>query len=435
MDGNKRRVPRYIDKVLKENVIKFPVVILEGPLAVGKTDAALFLKPNIITIEDINEKGLDILLNPTLNNGSNIYFIDEFQQKFEIYDFLNQNKDLILKKGYHYLLTSSYLPKIKKPYKDIDESFFKRIQMIGLSNYEAGHSNGTISLNEILHSNYVISDNLGNLNGTDIFIDLIFRGSFPYTNLNKELSEEEIHKFLLNYYISIEPRLKKADNPLINISSISRVMRALARNECSLCSNAYLIDDIYNNENYQIEPNTVNSYIYLLNKLYLFDNIGPLPDDEYSFLNKYTKIKQVQKKRYFDTSINVYTLELLKDEINTPILKDIFDSLLKSLTIKDLKLYLLNNEEFNLYNYQDYLFNGLDIVFKSNITNEYIGADIILNKEDIEESVKKVLKVKKDIAEKRGYRFKRFFILVANLNKSYLYNEDIYVCPILALKD
>ena len=204
------------------------------------------------------------------------------------------------------------------------------------------------------------------------------------------------------------------------------LLRSLARNESSNCSNAVLIRDIEDNsteEEYRVSRNTVTEYLDILDKLHLIEN-------QNSFMYKIRSKSNVGKnpKRHFvDPSLgcaalNITPLKLIND-LNT------FGLYFEALCERDLRIYA-ETIGAKLYHYRDNN-TGLEIDAIVELADGEYGAIEIKLGSDKEEEAAENLKKFYNLAEIKP----KFMCIICGLYNAVVQRPDgIYILPITALK-
>ncbi len=417
---------RLVDRKIKEYLSLFSAVCIEGPKWCGKTSSCQNASKSAFYVGDptnnFSNRQIAKIDVSSILIGENPRLIDEWQEVPEIWDAVRYFVDKDNREG-RFLLTGSSTPN-RKGILHSGAGRIAKIRMRTMSLYEMGLSTGEVSLNEILNNRFenILSNNTISL---EKIIDYIITGGWPInvSHINKP------NIYVAKEYIKaiFDDKIYSFDGKKRNATKFSLLLRSLARNDCSEVSNNKLIDDIKGIENKNMDQDTLISYIDILNRLFLIENIKPFDVN----IRSRVRIKQLEKRRFVDPSItcallNVDNESLIKD-LNT------LGFLFESMCIRDLLSYVeANNME--LYHYQDYNDNEVDAVIKMD-GNKYSFIEIKLGANQIDEAAKNLIKIKKKIIEDGKKPPEQLIVIVGIENKSYIRNDGVIVVPITMLKD
>ena len=262
-----------------------------------------------------------------------------------------------------------------------------RIRMRTMSLYESNESNGMVSLKDVMNSKNIAAkvDN-GELEKIDYYV---VRGGFP-ANIN--FSEEEAIMFNKAYVENvINSDMQKIDNVERDTKKVRNFLRSLARNESTVVSNTTIAKGMKEIDDETIDLNTVNSYLDVLNRLYLIDNQEAFSNN----IRSSVRLKQSEKRHFVDPSIacallNVNSNKLIND-LNT------FDFLFEALCERDLRIYAEVNN-YSLYHYQDYNDREIDAVIQDEDGN-YSMFEIKLGMDEVDNASKKLIELRDSIKE------------------------------------
>jgi len=415
---------RLIDKEIEENLKIFGAISLEGPKWCGKTWTALNHSNSVIylnnTDNNFREKHLAQMDVNLVLNGEKPEAIDEWQEVPEIWDAVRFRCDQDKEKG-KYILTGSATP-ITDKISHSGAGRIVRMKMYTMSLYESGESSGEISLLDLFLGK--VKNKL--VEKTELYklADLIVRGGWP-ESIN--LTVERARKITKSYLNAIlEKDIIAIDGIQRDKNKMEMLLRSLARNESSNCSNAVLIRDIEDNsteEEYRVSRNTVTEYLDILDKLHLIEN-------QNSFMYKIRSKSNVGKnpKRHFvDPSLgcaalNITPLKLIND-LNT------FGLYFEALCERDLRIYA-ETIGAKLYHYRDNN-TGLEIDAIVELADGEYGAIEIKLGSDKEEEAAENLKKFYNLAEIKP----KFMCIICGLYNAVVQRPDgIYILPITALK-
>ena len=150
MDNDRYR-SRLIDKKLSTYLKAFGAVCIEGPKWCGKTWTSEHLAASEIKLQDpennYQNRRLAELSPLMVLQGESPRLIDEWQDVPPIWDAVRSEVDRTGKKG-QFILTGSSTPN-RKGIKHSGAGRIAKIHMLPMSLFEAGYSDGKISLKDI----------------------------------------------------------------------------------------------------------------------------------------------------------------------------------------------------------------------------------------------------------------------------------------------
>ena len=422
---NKEYKQRIIDKIVQNHLITFGAICIEGPKWCGKTWTSSYHSKSAIYIGDPSNNFQNrslAQLDPTLIlNGDKPRLIDEWQEVPPIWDAVRFSVDQTTNKG-QYILTGSATPK----HKGIMHSGAGRIaklRMRPMTLYEAGISNGTISL-EALCNNHLTPTMTGEVK-LDTLIDACLRGGWP-ANLDMPLSQAML---LPSQYIDaiLDDDIYRIDGIKRDRHKMRLLLRSLARNESTTVSIKKLKNDIKEIDDEDIVVETVSAYLDILNRLFLIDNQKPFSTK----LRSSIRVKQSEKRHLCDPSLTCALLnatpEKLLNDLNT------FGFIFEALCERDLKVYA---ESFGgkLYHYQDYNNHEIDAII-SMPDDSWCAFEIKLGANQIDEAAKNLLKIQHDIQKDvNGKPAKILCVICGMSNAAYKREDGVYVVPITSLR-
>lgn len=411
---------RIIDKEVERYLNTFKAICIEGPKWCGKTSTSMVHSASATYLGDprgnfsaLNMARLD---NRYALDGDIPHMIDEWQMIPQLWDGVKYAVDQRSERG-QYILTGSSTP----AYKGISHSGAGRIAtmlMHSMSLYESGESDGSVSLNGLFNGEFN-SSHVDDISLEDL-IFYIIRGGWPES---LSLPRKDAMLLAKSYVDSIiRDDIRRLDNRNIDLYKISLLMKSLARHESSTASRNTIIKDV----EIGIDGNTVSSYIDILNRLFIIEDIPPFALNARSSL----KVKQAKKHHLTDPSIPAAILgfneRTLKNDLQS------MGFLFESLCLRDLLIYA-GSIGGRLYHYQDYGNNEIDAIVE-NEDGEWCGIEIKLGTSQIDEATKNLTRIANNIA--KAGKAPAFLAVISGMsNCSYRRDDGVYVFPITALKD
>lgn len=418
---------RIADDVLKRKLLGKGAVLIQGPKWCGKTTTAEQISKSILYMTDpeFKEQYLSLVdINPKiLLNGEVPRLIDEWQIAPKLWDAIRFEVDHRDDEG-QFILTGSSIPVDMDAITHTGTGRFARLTMRPMSLYESGESNGSVSLKELFNS----PDNINGINKLSLedVAYLCCRGGWPKSIfMDKDIALEQA----FDYYESVvNSDISKVDNINRNPERAKNLMKSYARNIASQVSNETLRKDMANNDSFNLDSDTVLSYINALKKIFVIEE-SPAWNPN---LRSKTAIRTTDTRYFVDSSIAVAALGLgpndLINDLNT------FGLIFETLCIRDLRVYA---ESINgsVYHYRDSSNLECDAVIhlrngSYGLVEIKLGGDKLIN-----EGVQNLLKLSNKIDTDEMNRPSFLMVLTATGNYSYKREDGVYIVPIGCLKN
>ena len=261
--------PRLIDAHIDNLLRMYGAVSIEGTKYCGKTWTALNHSESVFALDDPsfdynNLKLAKADVNQAMD-GDRPHLIDEWQTVPAIWDGVRRACDGTTAKGQFILCGSSTPPEVVSgdpadtPGSTPFHSGIGRIttvRMRTMSLFESGDSSGTVSLKDLFDSRF--KARTGETPDMKRLIRLTVRGGWPgnigltfdddmrgYPGYIDQLCEKDL------------PRTDRSKSP----TRMKMLLRSLARNESTVCSNVTLAKDMKEFEDETIKDSTVANYI------------------------------------------------------------------------------------------------------------------------------------------------------------------------------
>ncbi len=422
---NDAYLPRVLDKAVRTHLNAFGAVCLEGPKWCGKTWTGRFHAASEICIAN-PEGGFQnrrlARMNPLLIlEGERPRLIDEWQEEPSLWDATRMACDADRGKG-KFILTGSSTP-VTKGKLHSGAGRIARLRMRPMSLFEARHSSGRISLQDICTG--TAPDTLIGEVSLGEIVKHIVRGGWP-ENIDAPL---EMAALLPGQYINaiLSDDLFRLDEKRRDIRKMGQLLRSLARNESTTASNKTLQRDIEDAGGSTIGIDTVAEYLTLFDRLFLIENQKPFS----SSMRSSVRVKQLEKRHLCDPSLACALLgatpAMLMNDLNT--LGFLFESLVE----RDLRIYA---ESFGatLYHYQDYKDKELDAVIEL-ADGAWCGIEIKLGANEIDSGAANLLAIRDAFAADPRARAPQALCVICGLaNAAYMRPDGVYVVPLTALR-
>ncbi len=205
------------------------------------------------------------------------------------------------------------------------------------------------------------------------------------------------------------------------------LLRSLARNESTTVSMNTLRRDIKENEDEDVDNDTISTYLTLFERMFLIENQKSFSSN----IRSSKRLKKMDKRHFVDPSLACALLnatqEMLVNDLNT------LGFLFEALCERDLRIYA---ESFNanLFHYQDYDGDEIDAVLELE-NGDWVAIEIKLGSNQIDEASNFLLKIKNKIINDGGKAPKVLCVVCGICKAAYLRPDGVYVVPITALKN
>lgn len=423
---NDRYLKRLIDERIELYLSAFGAVCIEGPKWCGKTWTSEFHAESEIKLQDpagnYQNRNLAKMSPLMILQGEYPRLIDEWQDVPEIWDAVRSEIDKTGEKG-RFILTGSSTPN-RKGIMHSGAGRIGRIKMHTMSLYEAGYSDGKISLEDICEGK--AGDILTGEVELDRLVDYIIRGGWP-DNIDIPLQAAAL---VPKQYVEaiIDDDSSRIDGIQRDTTKMRKLLKSLARNECTTASNRTLLRDIREQDGEVMTPNTVSEYLDVFNRLFLINDQPAYA----SSMRSSVRIKQQVKRHFCDPSIAASLMNCTRDNLVNDL--NTLGFLFESLVERDLEIY---GETFGAkcYHYQDYRGREIDAILELE-DGSWCGFEIKLGAGEIEAAAANLLKIKKDFESDPKAKDPRALCVVCGMsNAAYRRPDGIYVVPITSLKN
>lgn len=415
---------RLIDSKIDRYLDTFGAILIEGPKWCGKTWTALNHAESVSFVTENSTKRLALINPKNIFSDKRPQLIDEWQIVPSIWDSVRHECDRGRGPG-NFILTGSTTLRKEIADKQIYHSGagrIARLKMETMSLYESGDSTGDVSITDMLE-NKDISKNIGEVE-LKYLANLIIRGGWPASLKAKEENYPLIPKSYIDSILNVE---LDDDEKARDKNKMNMLLKSLARNESTTCSNKTLIKDI---EEYETGNDILTSRTTLLDYLDFLERLH-LIDNQESYSSNYRSPERVGKsvKRHLvDPSLACSLLNLNIDKL----MKDLntFGFLFEALVERDLRIYM-DYLDGKLYHFRDNV-SGLEVDSILEFEDgEYAAVEIKLGYNEVDDAIKNL----KDFYNNMIKKPKFMCVIVGVLESAYKDPDtSIYVVPITALK-
>lgn len=389
-------------------------VLIEGPRGCGKTSTALQFAHSEIRLDlDANAQELAVLAPHALLAQSPPLLIDEWQLAPNLWNIVRYEIDQRQAKG-QFILTGSSAIRLDKT-QHTGAGRIMKVRMRTLSSFESLHSDGAVSLQEVLNGRTVASRSTFRLN--DI-IEQLCRSGLPMLQGEPlENSQQAVISYLESMRQHDFAPLQSAAAP----KRVENILRTLARNVGSEISTAKLADEIAAQESAPLKAETLELYLDSLRALFIIEDVQPwAPHLRSSYVVRKAAKRYFADPAFAAASLGATSEKLLKDP-NT------LGFLFENQVIRDLQVYC-DALGAQLSHYRDS--GGLEVdAIISGYNGQWIACEIKLNPARAEEAAKNLLKFRKQIdTEKSGTP--AAMCIITTSEYSYVRADGIYVIAI-----
>lgn len=324
---------RMADSLLEEKLEAFGAVLIEGPKWCGKTTTAMRKAKSVLQLQDPDTREgylATAAIRPSLLlAGDTPRLIDEWQMAPVLWDAVRVMVDKRDKPG-QFILTGS---------NTVDESAImhsgigriSRMQMLPMSLYESGESNGAISLSELFNNPDLDIDGITSDMRIEELIYAACRGGWPaslkpVTGTARLLIARDYVNSVCRIEVSTVDNIQKDEN-LVRL-----ILRTYARNISTLAKKSSMIKDIKSKIE-TLAENTFDSYVEALKKLFVIQDI----DAWNPAIRSATAIRSSPKRGLIDPSVAVAALGLTPEQLQMDL--KTFGFIFECMGIRDLKAY------------------------------------------------------------------------------------------------
>lgn len=414
--------PRCIDQEVEAQLKAGGAVLIEGCKWCGKTTTAKQHAKSVIEFQDPDrQKEYQQIADtrPSLFlDGAKPRLFDEWQRYPVVWDSVRMDVDRTGETG-AYILTGSAKP-ADNDTMHTGTGRINRVVMRPMSLYEAGFSDGQVSLRDIIDGK---DFNVINTLELEDLANYIQWGGWPVVPSLDMASKKLVAKNYLTALIHEE--VKFADKTERNYDKMQLLLKSLARNISTPVSISTLEKDTEIAFGSGIARATVRDYLNTLKKLFV---VYDIPATKLAFRSKVTT-RLTPKKELVDPSIGMAALDMNADDL----LKDLntFGFMYECLAMRDLVAYSHGTGE-NLYYYRNA--DGFEIDAVLHTTDGKWGAiEIKLGEGQIDQAAENLLKFQEmlDAKEKKP----DFLMVLTGTNYSYRRPDGVYVVSIGSLRD
>lgn len=420
--------PRIADQLLAESLEALGAVLVQGTKWCGKTTTSVHHANSVLYMDDPTQKAQNLALAQTnikqLLAGATPRVIDEWELAPELWDAARFEVDHRDEHVGQFIFTGSAVPKEKDKEKMFHSGAgrFDWITMRPMSLWESGDSTSDVSITDLFDG--AMPEGTSSID-LDRLAFLTCRGGWPGALTLSENAALHVSRAYLKAVVNSD--INRVDDVKRDPDLMLRIIRSLARNQGEQIPYTTIRADVINNEKVQLSDDTVESYVKVLKKIFLEEDMRAWNPN----LRSKTAIRTTDTRYFVDSSIATAALGLgPKDLINDLI---DFGFYFETLAVRDLRVYAdaLDGEVFH---YRDK--NGLECDAVLHRRNGSYG--LIEIKIGGADNIEKGAKTLKDLASKidtTKMKAPAFMMVVTGIGQyAYRRPDGVCVVPIGCLK-
>ena len=420
--------PRIADQLLAESLEALGAVLVQGTKWCGKTTTSVHHANSVLYMDDPTQKAQNLALAQTnikqLLAGATPRVIDEWELAPELWDAARFEVDHRDEHVGQFIFTGSAVPKEKDKEKMFHSGAgrFDWITMRPMSLWESGDSTGDVSITDLFDG--AMPEGTSSID-LDRLAFLTCRGGWPGALTLSENAALHVSRAYIKAVVNSD--INRVDDVKRDPDLMLRIIRSLARNQGEQIPYTTIRANVINNEKVQLSDDTVESYVKVLKKIFLEEDMRAWNPN----LRSKTAIRTTDTRYFVDPSIATAALGLgPKDLINDLI---DFGFYFETLAVRDLRVYAdaLDGEVFH---YRDK--NGLECDAVLHRRNGSYG--LIEIKIGGADNIEKGAKTLKDLASKidtTKMKAPAFMMVVTGIGQyAYRRPDGVCVVPIGCLK-
>lgn len=417
---------RVADLLLERKLAGKGAVLVVGPKWCGKTTTAKQQSKSLLDLSKklILEQSLQVMdLNPeSLLVGETPRLIDEWQQIPALWDVVRTEVDERNAFGQFVLTGSAVLPKADETLHS-GTGRIGRLKMRPMSLYESEESTGEVSLSD-LFANIDIPVFQHNKSLEEIAF-LTCRGGWPQaTFLHGDIALDQADDYIESL---LNVDMHRVDKVQRSSERMRYIMRSYARHQGAQCPISMIREDLLGSDGQSISDDTITSYLDVLNRLYVIEDMPAWNPN----LRSKAAIRTSATRYYVDPSIAAAALGIApKDLIND---LRTFGFLFETMAVRDIRVYA-DALRAKVFHFRDS--NGLecDIVIHRR-DGSYGLVEIKLGgPKNIEQAAANLLALANTIDTEKMAAPSFMMVIIAVGPYAYRRKDGVYVVPLACLR-
>lgn len=423
-------IPRVIDETIDFYLEVFGAVNIRGPKWCGKTTSAERHAKSVIKLQDPDHSETyrqTAAVKPSLLlKGDKPRLIDEWQDIPELWDAVRVDVDDSKGETGLYLLTGSSIVtrRQRERIKHTGTGRIARLEMLPMSLYESGDSNGKISISALFEDPSADINGIASDMSIEDLIAATCRGGWP-ESIGK--SSNAVRLIVQQYVKSLcESDVSRYLDEELNPSILYSMLRSYARNICTLATKQSMMADV------GISEPTFDKYEKAFESLYIVTNVPAWCPQ----IRSRNAMRAKQKRNLVDPSLAIAAMGASPEYFYTDLKS--FGFLFESLAIRDLKVYT-SSLGGSLSYYRDSYGLEADAVLHLG-DGRYALVEFKLGAGGVEAGKKHLRKLKELIAQhnegnsQTPLRLPDLMIVMTATGMAYR-DGDVIVIPLTALKN
>lgn len=341
---------RIADQLLENKMAGKGAVLIVGPKWCGKTTTAKQQSRSILDLSKrlVLEQSRQMMdINPeSLLIGDTPRVIDEWQLLPALWDVVRTMVDDRNEFAQFILTGSAVLPEAEDTLHS-GTGRIGRLKMRPMSLYESGESKGEVSLNDLFNQAdiAVIPHDMP----IEQMAFLVCRGGWPQATFLKGDTALDQAEDYLESLLSID--MHRVDKVQRSSERMRYIMRSYARHQGAQCPISMIRSDVLSNDNQSVSEDTISSYLDVLNRLFVIEDMPAWNPN----LRSKAAIRTSLTRYFIDPSIATAALGIspndLINDLNT------FGFMFETLVARDIRIYA-DALKAKVYHFRDS--NGLE---------------------------------------------------------------------------
>ncbi|MCQ2200447.1 MAG: DUF4143 domain-containing protein [Paludibacteraceae bacterium] len=424
---------RIFDIQLQEHLDAMGAVLVEGPKWCGKTTTSEQFARSVIRLQDTNHRDEYLATAATkpafLLEGDTPRLIDEWQDAPVLWDAVRTMVDDRGLPGQFILTGSNSVDDSKIHHTGTGR--ISRMQMLPMSLYEYGESNGTVSLIDMFDNPEMEVFAKSDMDVEHIIFSAC-RGGWPATlNLKTDKAKLLVAK---EYVKSVYTKdISHVDGVKRNSKLAHLILKSYARNISTLAKTTSLLADVVGSENMECTRPTFDSYVEALEKLFVIQDI----DAWCPAIRSKTVIQSRPKRAFCDPSVAVALLGLSPQAMTTQL--KTFGFIFEQMCARDLRVYSAAHGSTLSY-YRDRYGLEADLVLHLE-DGRYALIECKLGSKEIDDGASHLLEIKRLVKEhnekekQMPLREPDLLIVLTGGEMAYTRPDGVKVIPLACLRN
>ncbi len=425
---------RTADIVLNKRLEAFGAVLIEGPKWCGKTTTAEQVAKSVIKLQDTDMRAeylATAAAKPSLLlRGAIPRLIDEWQDAPIIWDAVRTAVDERQVPGQFILTGSNSVEKSQIMHSG--NGRISRMNMIPMSLWESGESNGRISLKDLFDHPALNIDGIESEMSVEELIFSACRGGWPATvNIKSKKAQLLVARDYVRT-VCVED-INRIDGVVRDERLARMILRSYARNISTVAKKSSLIADVSASGEVSCTEPTFDDYVTALRKLFVICDIEAWCPS----IRSKTAIRSGVKRAFVDPSIAVAALGLTPEALMIQLRT--FGFIFEQMCIRDFKAYTLDYDSHISY-YRDRYGLESDLVLHL-ADGRFALVECKLGSAEIEEGASHLLELKSLITEHNKketqvlLREPDLMIVLTGGKMAYTRPDGVKVIPLACLKN